>query len=294
MNLAELTTFLAVIEAKSLVRAAERLNVTQSTVTARIDSLEQKLGQRLLHRRKSGAELTSAGFKFVRYAEVVTQLWQQARHEIGLPQGFTGICNIGCYVDLWEGLCSRFVDIVREIEPGVAVAVWPGDQHNIDRWLDTGLIDIAFCYSPQAREPHAVRALMTDAFVRVTFEQPRGIAGIAHDYVYVDCGEQFRRDHAVALGTIPPAAMTLASARWAIDHLSRNGGSGYLPLRLLETLPQRRRGRILTTAPVLQQTVYLVENTSVTRHWSWFERVLAEISDTAIGTTSGSNRPARP
>src|SRR5262249_45310894 len=117
MNHAELATFLAVAELKSLARAAQRLNVTQSTVTSRLDSLEEKLGQTLLHRRKSGTELTSAGFKFIRYAELVTQLWRQASYEIGLPMGFTGVCNLGCYFDLWEGVGARFLDHMHRRRP---------------------------------------------------------------------------------------------------------------------------------------------------------------------------------
>jgi LysR family transcriptional regulator, flagellar master operon regulator len=274
MNQAELATFLAVAELKSLARAAQRLNVTQSTVTSRLDSLEEKLGQRLLDRRKSGTELTSAGFKFLRYAELVTQLWRQAHYEIGLPKGFTGLCNVGCYVDLWEGLCARFLDHLHRKSPEVAVSVWPGDQRNIDRWLDTGLVDIAFCYSPQARGRFAVREIGTDEFVHVAFKGPGG-GGAAAGYVFVDYGEQFRRDHAVAFATMEPAALTLASARWAIDHLARWGGSGYLPRRHKRLF--QPRGRIRARSPVLRQTIYLVENTDATRHWPWFAGAIAEI-----------------
>jgi DNA-binding transcriptional LysR family regulator len=277
MNQTELATFLAVAELRSLARAAQRLNVTQSTVTSRLDSLEEKLGQRLLHRRKSGTELTSAGFKFLRYAELVTQLWRQANYEIGLPKGFTGVCNVGCYVDLWEGLCEAFLDHMHRKSPDVAVAVWPGDQHNIDRWLDTGLVDIAFCYSPQARGRFAVREIGTDEFVHVEFRRPRGVGGAA-GYVFVDYGEQFRRDHAVAFATMEPAAITLASARWAIDYLARSGGSGYLPRRHKRLFAPDRRARILPRSPVLLQTIYLVENTDVTRHWPWFADAIAEIA----------------
>ncbi|HLJ21127.1 MAG TPA: LysR family transcriptional regulator, partial [Stellaceae bacterium] len=260
MNQAELATFLTVVELRSLARAAQRLNVTQSTVTSRLDSLEERLGQKLLHRRKSGTELTSAGFKFLRYAELVTQLWRQANYEIGLPKGFTAVCNVGCYFDLWEGLCERFLDHMHRKSSDVAVAVWPGDQRNIDRWLDTGLVDIAFCYSPQARGQFAVREIGVDEFVYVEFKPPRGASKPA-GYVFVDYGEQFRRDHAVAFATMEPAAITLASSRWAIDYLSRWGGSGYLPRRHKSQFERGRRARILTSSPVLLQTVYLVENT---------------------------------
>jgi DNA-binding transcriptional LysR family regulator len=276
MNQAELATFLAVAELKSLARAARRLNVTQSTVTSRLDSLEGKLGQRLLHRRKSGTELTSAGFKFVRYAEVVTQLWRQARYEIGLPQGFTGVCNLGCYFDLWEGLCSRFLDYMHRERPDVAVAIWPGDQRNIDRWLDTGLVDLAFCYSPQARGSFTVRELTVDEFIHVEFKRPLA-TGADSGYVFVDYGEQFRRHHAVAFANIGPATITLASSRWAIDYLTRWGGSGYLPRRQASLFERNRHARVLAESPVLRQTVYLVENTDVTRHWPWLPKAIAGI-----------------
>lgn len=277
MNLAELTTFLAVAELKSLVRAAERLNVTQSTVTSRMDNLEARLGQKLLHRHKSGTELTSAGFKFVRYAEVVTQLWRQAKYEVGLPPGFTSVCNVGCYFDLWEGLAARFLEHMRAQRPDVAVAIWPGDQHSIDRWLDSGLVDLAFCYSPEARGRFALREIAVDEFVHMEFERPKGASG-APGYVFVDYGEQFRRDHAVAFANLGPAAVTLASSRWAIDYLGRHGGSGYLPRRQAEKLERKRRARVLPGSPILRQTVFLIENRDVTRHWPWWAEAMAEIA----------------
>ena len=57
MHLAALQTFLAIVETGSLVRASQRLNVTQSTVTARLKGLEAELGQTLLYRQKSGAQI---------------------------------------------------------------------------------------------------------------------------------------------------------------------------------------------------------------------------------------------
>ena len=247
MNLTEIQTFLAVVETRSLVRAARRLNVTQSTVTARIDSLEERLGQKLLHRAKAGTELTSAGFKFQRYAELFGQLWGQAQYEIGLPQGFTGVCNVGCYVDLWEEIGERFLAHVRRHQPDVAVAVWPGDQANIDRWLATGLVDMAFCYAPQARTPFAIRELGQDEFVRVEFASPKGKPSAG--YVYVDYGTQFRRDHAVLFARETPSAVTLASARWAIDYLSTVGGSAYLPRSACAPLQAERQAHTEHAGP---------------------------------------------
>ena len=94
-----LHTFTAIVETGSLVRASEKMNVTQSTVTARLKILEQELGQVLLNRHKSGTTLTPAGSKLLRYAHVMTGLWRQAQNEAGLPDGVDSLCSFGCHSD---------------------------------------------------------------------------------------------------------------------------------------------------------------------------------------------------
>ena len=85
MQLSELKTFLAIIETGSLVRASYKLHVTQSTITARLKTLEDSLGQRLVNRTKSGATLTAAGIRLHRYAQTIDELWSQAQQETALP-----------------------------------------------------------------------------------------------------------------------------------------------------------------------------------------------------------------
>jgi len=76
MNLATLQTFLLILETGSLARAAKRLHVGQSTVTTRLQKLEEEIGQALFHRHKSGVLLTASGLKFRRYAEAMNDLWE--------------------------------------------------------------------------------------------------------------------------------------------------------------------------------------------------------------------------
>ena len=278
MNLEELRTFLEVVETGSLVTAAKRLNVTPSTVSARISGLEEEIGQKLLHRNKSGAELTSPGFKFKRYAEVMLQLWSQARYEVSLPKGFEGVCNVGLDFDLWPGLGRRFLDHVRSAAPSIALALWPGEQRMIDRWLEIGLVDIAFCHAPPAGERFASRVLFDDALLMVSTA-----AGATHEldtnYIYVDHGEEFRRQHAAAFPGEVTSALTIASSDWALDHLLRHGGSGYLPRRHVE--PHVAAGRLhrVAGAPDLARRIYLVENSQTVRAWPWYEAAVAAASD---------------
>ena len=80
-------TFLEIVSTGSFVRASDRLNVGQTTVSARIRILEQQLGRPLFVRNKGGATLTPEGERFLRYAPAFVQLWQRARHQVALPPG---------------------------------------------------------------------------------------------------------------------------------------------------------------------------------------------------------------
>ena len=275
MNLDELRTFLAIIETGSFVGAAGQLNVTPSTVTARINGLETKIGQKLLHRYKSGAELTSPGFKLQRYAEVMVQLWGQARAEVSLPKDFDGVCNVGLEFDLWRGLGKCFLDAARDQAPGVALALWPGEKRMLDRWLSIGLIDVAFCFAPQSGDAFVSRVLCEDELVMMSkdaADQPK----LDASYVYVDHGDEFRRQHAAAFPGDVTSALTIASSDWALDYINRTGGMGYLPQRYAKGSGLHR----VASAPVFARRVYVVEKTQTIGRWSWYQQVIDSIITT--------------
>jgi LysR family transcriptional regulator, flagellar master operon regulator len=274
MDFEELDTFLEVIRTQSLVTAARHLHVTPSTVTARISTLEEKLGQKLLHRRKSGAALTSAGFKFQRYAELMTQVWRQARYEIALPPGVEGVCNVGLEFDLWHNVGSRFLDYVRAHAPGIATAMWPGEQRQLQRWLGMGLIDIAFCYVPHSGEEYTSRLLLEDELILVSASEDQS-AALDSAYVYVDHGEQFRRQHAEAFPEARPSPVTIAASDWALEYLLRADSKGYLPSRVLGPLITSGRVHRVQGAPSFLRRVYVVENARATRSWTWYEAAVA-------------------
>ncbi|HEY9250034.1 MAG TPA: LysR family transcriptional regulator, partial [Rariglobus sp.] len=54
-------SFFAIVEQGSLNKAAERLRVSQSTLTRQMQSLEQEVGGALLERSPGGVALTATG-----------------------------------------------------------------------------------------------------------------------------------------------------------------------------------------------------------------------------------------
>ena len=88
-------TFLTIVAAGNFISAAERLHVTQSTVSARIRALEDQLGCTLFVRNKAGTTLTPAGRQFQKHAGTLVRTIEQARHDVGVPQGFRAALAIG-------------------------------------------------------------------------------------------------------------------------------------------------------------------------------------------------------
>ena len=276
MNITNLKTFLAVVEAGSLIAASKQMNVTQSTITARLHALEDDMGQKLLMRQKSGAALTASGLKFKRYAEVMVELWRQAKQETSLPDDMTAVCNIGCQIDLWPELGEDFFRDIRANYPDVAVTAWPATQHDIERWLTAGVIDIAIGYQPSVQPGQSSLVLGEDQLILVADRPDRPIR---HDsgYIYVDAGDAFGRDHAAAYIDAGVARLSFGSAAWALEYLLTEDGSAYLPKRLVASHLKDGRLFHLHDAPSFNRRVMMISSDTSTQNWPWLNDSLARL-----------------
>lgn len=86
MNLSFVEAFYWAATLRSVTRAAEKLHVTQPTVSARLRELERELGAPLLDRRDKQFRLTPAGERFVGNAAELLELWRKTSADIS-PAG---------------------------------------------------------------------------------------------------------------------------------------------------------------------------------------------------------------
>jgi DNA-binding transcriptional LysR family regulator len=256
MNLVALKTLLAIIETGSLIKAAEQLNVTQSTVTARLQSLESSLGQKLVQRNKTGASLTASGIKLKRYAEVILELWRQAQAEAGLPPGMAGIYHMGCLPDLWPQYGQVLVDLVRLHTKQTALNSWPGLHQDLQNWLETGVVDIAISTSPFSLGQGFATDHFEDDLVLVG-DRPDRPVRFDQGYIYVDHGVDFARDHISEFSDADVARMSFGSGLWAKDYLLANGGSCYLPTGLIGEELKNNQLFLIQDAPQFTRQMYL-------------------------------------
>src|SRR5690606_23385153 len=179
-------TFLTVVAAGNFVKAAERLFVTQSTVSSRIQSLEDQLGCRLFVRNKAGTTLTAAGRQFQKHAVNLMRTLEQARQDVGVPQGYRASLTIGGRFGIWEDLLLRWLPVMRTTIPDIAILAEIGFEEDLMLGLVDGRIDIGVMYTPQSRPGLHVEPLFEEELILVvthasTVEQPMGPG-----YVYID------------------------------------------------------------------------------------------------------------
>ncbi|MEM9046189.1 MAG: LysR family transcriptional regulator [Pseudomonadota bacterium] len=257
MNITTIRTFLAVVDSGNLNKAADRLNVTQSTVTARLDSLEAALGQTLLVRSRRGTQLTRAGFAFRPHAEALVRGWDQAQSAVGLPKGFSGLFSFACEFDLWAGAGKQWFDDARKAHTDLAFEAWPAALDEIKSWLASGLTDAALTTEPVAGPQLKSRDYLRERIVQVA-TVPRRVMDWDPRYIYVDLGSEFRRQHAEVWSNDRTASVSYAASRWALDHLLLEGGSAYLPKSVCKHHLERRELHLVEGSPEFSRALSLV------------------------------------
>ena len=278
MNITSLQTFLAIVETGSLVRASQQMHVTQSTVTARLKTLEDELGQQLLNRQKSGTTLTPAGTKLLRYARIMTGLWRQAKYETALPAGLESVCTFGCDRELWHGPGKAFFDGVVSGHPEMAVSVQQGGARDLETWLAEGMVDVILTFDAVARGAQTVYPLPPEELALYSNRPDTPVVG-ATLYIFVDHGEEFRRQHAESYHDAGVARMSFDSSWWALQCLfDHDGASAYLPRAL--AAPYVATGRLfeISGAPVYSRKKNLVVNDAAARNWGWFDPLVHRLS----------------
>ncbi|MGY6277488.1 LysR family transcriptional regulator [Methylomonas sp. MgM2] len=232
MDIDQIKTFLSVAANGSFLEAANRLYVTQSTVSVRIQRLEAYLGVQLFIRNRAGASLTLAGKRFLRHAKSLLLTLEQARHEIGLPSRFRASVTIGARIALWESLLPRWIGEIRKDMPDISIRSDIGFEEDLMRGLVEGSIDIGMMYTPQHNPGLRVEHLFDEILVLLTSDPSRPWPN--DDYIYVDWGPGFYAQHSNSYPSLERPAQLVNIGWLAVQLVLCNGGSCYLPIRLAE------------------------------------------------------------
>jgi DNA-binding transcriptional LysR family regulator len=162
VNLRQLETFVAVAEESGFSRAADRLHVVQSAVSATVRGLEQELDAELFRRLARGAELTDAGRALLPEARATLAAAAAARDAVDAVRGgLRGTVALGIMQAMRTPAPNppAILAAFRRDHPGVTVRVrHGGGSRDMAAQVADGRLDLALV---SLREPVAGIALET-------------------------------------------------------------------------------------------------------------------------------------
>ena len=259
INLAR--TFLEIVSTRNFAKAAERLHVTQTAVSARVRALEELLGRRLFVRNKSGATLTTAGEQFLRYAQTLVQVWERARHQVAVPSGRRAIVTVGGELSLWDPLLIDWLLWMKKAAPQLALRAEVGLPDSLVNQVAEGILDIAVVYAPHQRPGLKIELLIEEKLVLVTTAR-RGRAQKAADYVFVDWGPDFAARHNLAFPELSNAGTFVGLGPLGLQYVLEAGGTGYFRSNVVQRYLGSGRLRLVPGATEIPYPAYAVYSES--------------------------------
>ncbi len=144
MTLRQLELFIAVAEAGSFSRGAEKIHLTQSTVSQHISALEAEAGARLLDRDRNGTCLTAAGKLFLQHARRILGERDLLVQALSAYQGLEEVSlQIGASNIPANHLIPAILPQLAQRYPGIALTVQSGDSQEILELLRGAEIELA-------------------------------------------------------------------------------------------------------------------------------------------------------
>jgi DNA-binding transcriptional LysR family regulator len=250
-------TFLTVIAEGNFVSAAARLHVTQSTVSARIRTLEEQLACTLFVRNKAGAVLTPAGRQFQKHASSLVRTVEQAKQDVGIPTGYRAVLAVGGRIGLWENFLLRWLLLMQKTAPDVSLRAEIGFEEDLMQRLIEGRIDIGVMYTPQIRPGLKVELLFEERLVLVS-TSPASEPKPGRGYVYIDWGPEFYASHSASFPEFVSPGLVVNIGWLGLQHILENGGSGYFPLRLVRSYLESGQLHFVQEAPEFGHPAYVV------------------------------------
>ena len=258
LNIEHLKTFLDVARTGSFHRSAERLHVSQSTVSARIRTLEEQTGQILFQRLKNGAVLTGPGRRMAPYADTAVRAWERGRQYLSLSESQRIECALGIQNVLAEWLATEWIGLINKQHPEIALRVEAGDSDTLMRGLENAFIDIAVAFRPRTKPGLKIETLYTENLVLVSSVKRSVDSNWREDYVFVDWGDSFRAAYADAFPDLEMPSIRTPLPGVALNHILLQGGSAYLTQSLADPWIIEGRLHEVRGAPFFPIPAFLV------------------------------------
>lgn len=279
----DLYYFVEVSTSQNLSRAAERLGISQPSLTLAVQRLEQAIGTALLIRSKKGVTLTRSGNQLLSHARELLQKWETVKGQtLASTLEVQGCFSVGCHASVALYSLGKFLPDLLEKYPQLEIKL----HHDLSRKITEAVtrleIDIGIVVNPVRHPDLVIRKLCDDEVTfwvgegnRKTQDFRSGQAVLICDPELLQSQDLLRKlkRNGIQFSRIVPSS----NLEVVTKLVSQGAGIGIIPSRVVAAAQCEGLQRI-PKAPVFDDEVcllYRVENKGVRSIQAITERIVA-------------------
>jgi LysR family transcriptional regulator, cyn operon transcriptional activator len=171
LEIRHLRYFLAVAEAGSFSRAADRLGISQPGISQQMRDLEAGLRVSLFQRRGKRILLTSTGIIFQEHARAILRQVENFLQELSSEPGqLRGALHLGVVPILNVALVPHLLGLFAAAHPGISLTVEEISSTEIETALEEGRMDVGLGFLTRHSPNLRYERLCTDQFALIVSE----------------------------------------------------------------------------------------------------------------------------
>ncbi len=290
MQIELIETFLDLCETKSFNQTADRLDLTQSTVSGRIKSLETQIGVRLFQRSRSGTSLTTQGLRFEPHARSLRHNWVTALNATR-DTGMAGVTmRIGLQHDLVGVDINRLIGRFRDVLTDTVFLFEADYSGQMCADLISGAQDIAVLYTPKGQPDLYFETLGEVSYVMVSSSGDQLSEIDKENYILANYSPAFAHAHDALMPAFTHVSLSIGQNAAMVDLLTSLSGSGYVLQHSAATLVSSGACVYVKDAPRITQPVFVGVNLR-NRHRAAYRKLVSVLHDQYA--SPGSDRRTR-
>jgi len=213
VTLRQLRTFKTVADLKSFSLAAQRLKLSQPSVSYQVKELEETLGLPLLDRLGKRVHLTEAGSLLYGYARRMLDVLDEATVAIEEMRGIQrGSLRVGASTTVGIYLLPAALGAFKKLHPGLVISLEIGTRSRVQEQVLRNELDLAVV-GPALKDPDlAIVPFLTDELV-----------------VVAPAGHEFAGKHRLSLKDLSTQPFVMREAasgsRWSLEKAARKAGA---------------------------------------------------------------------
>lgn len=268
---ADLTYFVEVGSTLNLSRAAERLGITQPSLTLSIQRLEHQMRATLLHRSKKGVTLTPAGKKLLLKARQLIEDWERIQTEsLRTLTEVSGVYKIGCHPSVGIFSLPSALNHLLSLHPELDIRLAHNRSRNILEDIISFRVDVGVVVNPTRHPDLVIQKVCVDEVALWTAKKSSSNQNLHREGGVLICDDELSQTQTL-LRQIKKKSWSYrrtitSSSLEVIAHLTLHGaGIGILPSRVASAVSPEGLRRYPQSPTYKDEicVVYRVENRSV-------------------------------